>query len=128
MRHDWKFNYKVSTVLEGGAQSKVVFHQGRLDFWLSKKAEVMTRIKESGIDIKESLAGAEYSNIARGYEARVVIDATMQRDLNECTGKISEHGDKLSQYQSWAYVLANQPQDSMLELDHDDYLFFFGKK
>lgn len=128
MRHDWKFNHKVSVVLEQGAQAKVKHHQERFDFWLVKKQEVMARIKESGIDVKESLAGAEYSNIARGFQAQVVIDATMQRDLNECTGKIQEHNAKLNEYQSWAYVLANQPQDSMLELDHDDYLFFFGRK
>ena len=126
MRHDWKFSYKVSAVL-GAAQTKIAHHESRFDFWLVKKSEVMARIKESGIDVKESLAGKEYSNIARGLGARVVIDATMQQDLNECTNKISEHNLHKGEYQSWAYVLANQPQDATLELDYADYLFFFGK-
>jgi hypothetical protein len=125
-RDEWKFDYTVKAVLEG-ARGKLTFHLGRHEFWEKKKAETLQRIKAGGIDVQESLAGANYSNVARGFEAQIVVDPTLQRDLDECANKIREHDTKARKYSCWVEVLLAQPAESRLELDHDDHLFFFGK-
>ena len=127
LREEWKFSYQTSLIVDA-THGKVIYHNGRLRFWETKKEEVMARIKSTGLEIKESLAGGIHSNVQRGYDTQVVIDATMQRDLDECTNKIREHRRTVTQYQNWLDVLEPQPQDARLELDYNDYLFFFGKQ
>lgn len=127
LREQWKFNYETGRIVEA-VRVKIKHHGERLNFWEGKKEEVMRRIRASGLEIKESLAGAEYSNVARGFDTRVVIDATMQRDLDECTNKIREHRHDAEHYQSWLNVLEPQPHGALLELEYGDYLFFFGRQ
>lgn len=127
LREEWKFSYETKHIV-AATREKVLYHNGRLRFWETKKEEVMAQIKSTGLEIKESLAGGVHSNVARGYDTQVVIDATMQRDLDECAGKIREHRRVVTQYQNWLDVLEPQPQGALLELDYNDYLFFFGKQ
>jgi hypothetical protein len=126
MRKEWRFPYSTVKVLDG-AKAKAIFHAGRLEFWQKKQAETMERIKSDGLQVQTSLAGANYSNVNRGFGAQVVVDATLQRDLDECETKIHEHRSKADTYRGWVEVLAAQRGDVTLELDHEDYLFFFGK-
>jgi hypothetical protein len=126
MRKDWRFPYTTTRVLEG-AKTKALFHAERLAFWQRKQTETMERIKSDGLQVQTSLAGSNYSNVNRGFGAQVVVDATLQRDLDECETKIHEHKAKADTYRGWVEVLAAQRGDVTVELDHEDYLFFFGR-
>jgi hypothetical protein len=56
---------------------------------------------------------------------QVMVRADLQSRLTECHRKIQEHHNKVNDYHGWVCVLeANQ---QTLNLNADDYLFFFGE-
>lgn len=123
-RTEWTFQFTASKLAEA-AQTKKEAHTKKLDWWNAKKAEVMEKVAESGIEVKDSVA-ASYSNTKGGFGPQIVIDAGLQRDLTECQEKIMEHDRRVSEYDGWVQVLTGNPE-SRLDLEHDDYIFFFGK-
>jgi len=127
-RKDWLFRYTAGELAEA-AKAKREFHDGRLKWWEGKKQETMKNVRENGIEVHDSVGAqyGSYSNKTSGYGAEIQVDAGMQRDLNECTAKIAQHLELVKQYSGWIQVFGSQLSTSTLELDHDDYLFFFEK-
>lgn len=123
-RDDWKFPYTAAKLAEA-AQVKRKKHEIKLAWWEAKKAETLKKVTEMGIEVHDSVA-ASYSNTKGGYGPQIVIDAGLQRDLSECQSKIMEHSGRVSEYGAWFQVLAGNAE-ARVELDHDDYLFFFGE-
>lgn len=123
-RNEWSFDY-TSAKLAQAAVDKRNHHSERLAWWEEQKQTVTKKVSESGIEVHEPVS-AGYSNVARGYESEIVIDATLRRDLQECSKKIQEHAAKVREYDGWAQVLLGNPE-ARLSLEHDDYLFFFGE-
>jgi hypothetical protein len=122
-RDEWSFAYTAAKLAEA-AQTKKDTHLGKRDWWEKKKVEVMAKVRESGIDIRDSVA-ASYSNTKGGYGPQIEIDAGMQRDLSECQAKILEHDNLVRAYDGWVQVLTAHPE-ARLDLEHDDFLFFYG--
>jgi hypothetical protein len=123
-RKDWTFTYTASKLAEA-ATAKTEKHKGKLTWWEEKKAETLKKVAESGIEVKDSVASS-YSNTKGGFGPEIVIDRTLQRDLTECQEKIMEHHNLVEQYDGWVQVLSANPE-ARLELNQDDYLFFYGK-
>jgi hypothetical protein len=124
LRHEWEFEYTASVLAEAATMQRE-FRKGRVEWWTTKQAEVMSKIRESGISVHES-PGASYSNTTAGYGPQVMIDSTLQQDLTECATKIKEHTAQMKAYDGWVQVLSANP-DSRVKLHHDDWLVFFGK-
>lgn len=123
-RNNWIFQFTASKLAEA-AISKREKHAAKLTWWENKKSETMKKVAESGITVQDSVA-ASYSNTKGGYGPEIVIDETLQRDLTECQKKIMEHHNLIQQYDGWMQVLGGNPE-SRLDLDQEDYLFFFGE-
>lgn len=123
-RDEWVFTYTASKLAEAAA-NKQEKHSKKLLWWEGKKKETMAKVTEAGIEVQDSVA-ASYSNTKGGFGPQIRIDAGLQRDLSECQDKIMEHHGKVNQYNGWVQVLNANPE-ARLELDHDDYLFFFGE-
>lgn len=85
----------------------------------------MRKVAESGIEVKDSVASS-YSNVKGNFGPEITIDATLQRELTECQQKIMEHHRFIKEYEGWIQVLKGNPE-SRLDLEHDDYLYFFGE-
>lgn len=118
-RNDWTFEYGIEEVKDA-AERKVQHHSGRIEFWEKEKQDVLTAIRESGIDIREH-------EITGGQRAEVVIDPTHQKRLNECQSKITSHKGTLEDFEGWAQVLHSRVMQSdarVLNLDHQDILYF----
>jgi len=129
LRKEWKFPYTATALLHA-SQAKVSFHSERVIAWTDKQKEVMETIKAEGLTIEESLAAA-ISSKTYNRQATVTIDDKLLRDMDECTSKISEHKEKVAVYEGWVAMMemeAANSQPVVLQLDHDDWLFFFGKK
>jgi len=122
-RDDWTFDYTAAKLAEAATNKKVT-HEKKKTWWESKKAEVMTKVRESGIEVRDSVASS-YSNTKGNFGPQIEVDAGMQRDLTECQQKILEHDRLVRDYDGWVQALTANPE-SRLSLDHDDYLFFFG--
>jgi len=57
---------------------------------------------------------------------QVRIAPELVKRLQECHGKVDEHNAKVKLYASWVEVLG-AGGTQLLTLDHEDYLFFYGK-
>jgi hypothetical protein len=131
LRNEWEFSYTTEQLADA-ASAQFAFRNERVLVWEQKKAEVIERIKASGINVQDSLAELMSNNpgkymATRSHRgAQITIDVTMQADLDECVEKIQEHKTFREQYAAWAKVFAGNPGQS-LKLHHDDWVFFFGK-
>jgi len=56
----------------------------------------------------------------------VLVDPTLQKDLTECVTKMQHHAERARQYDGWEQVLRGNP-NSRVHLDHDDWMYFFGR-
>lgn len=129
-RDEWEFEYTASTLAKAAAAQRD-YRLGRVKVWEGKKAEIMDKIKSEGLTVHETVAEkmssfSNYTTPVAGH-AQVMVDATLQRDLNECATKIHEHRNLAVEYDGWVQVLeANH--ESRLKLKHADWMFFFGKR
>lgn len=127
-REEWTFEYTAAKLADG-ASAQAAYRRARFDFWAGKKAEVMQKIRDSGLtvheDISLGLMDKTYSNSLRAG-AQVLVDPMLQKDLTECVGKMQHHGERARQYDGWEQVLRGNPEARVL-LNHDDWMFFFGK-
>lgn len=127
LRQDWGFDYTATKLAEAAAQ-KQAFHQERLDWWKTKRLEVMNTIRSEGLEIDEKIA-LEYRNPkSRDWDrgSQVMVRNDLQKDLSECLEKLGHHTQQLQQYDGWQQVLAANA-DARVKLDIDDWLFFFGR-
>lgn len=124
LRNSWEFEYTAKRVAEA-ATSKRDIHTKKRTWWEEKKAEALAKIKESGVEITESLA-ASYSNTKAGFGPEVTINDGLSKQLTEAHQKILEHDRLVREYDGWRQVLDANPE-SRLKLRHQDWLFFFGE-
>lgn len=122
-RNEWVFLYTGAKLQEAAALKREV-HVHKREWWEQKKAEVMAKVRESGIEVRDSVASS-YSNTKGNFGPQIEIDVGMQRDLTECQQKILEHDALVKSYDGWVQVFLAQPE-AQVPLQHDDWLFFFG--
>jgi CelD/BcsL family acetyltransferase involved in cellulose biosynthesis len=124
-RHEWEFEYTAATLADA-AEKQRDYRTSRVAAWEAKKAEVMAKVKESGLTVHEGPAAgmSNYTNAIQG--AHVMVDTTLQQDLSECVTKINAHRQAATSYDGWAQVLRANPE-KRVALHQDDWLFFFGK-
>jgi hypothetical protein len=123
-RHEWQFEFTAKKLAEAAAKKKA-HHQSRLKWWEEAKAQVMTEVKDSGIEVSTSVAD-RYSNKSPNFGPQVMVRADLQQKLSECHQKIQEHYGKVQEFEGWIQVL-NGNAEARLPLNSDDYLFFFSE-
>jgi hypothetical protein len=126
-RDEWEFEYTASKIAEGAAAQKE-HRLSRVAAWTEAKAKVMAEVKDSGIEVSESLAAdmKSYSNATTGYGPQVMVKADLQKKLTEAHQKIATHTRAAAEYDGWIQVLRANPE-ARLKLTQDDWLYFFGK-
>lgn len=127
-RTSWDFTYTADKLFVA-ASAKKEWHESRLNWWMSKRDEIKEKIKSEGIEVDESVASgtdAYLSNKSSHRGASVSIRNDLVVDFHECASKVTEHQNRIKDYDAWVQVLESQGQAS-LELQQDDWLFFFGK-
>lgn len=130
MRDEWSVGYTGQQLCDA-ATKKEAHHEERRKWWMDKKAEVITKIRAEGINVTESivdeLGKLGYANSTQAYGGPVVqVDAGMAAQVQEATKKVHEHQDKAYKYGAWIQMLSAHPS-ATFSLDHDDWMFFFGK-
>jgi hypothetical protein len=126
-RTEWEFEYTASKLADGAAAQKA-HRLSRVEAWTKAKAEVMAEIRESGIEVNESIAAGmqSYSNSTQMAAPQVGINPAFQRKLAECHAKIQKHTTDAAEYDGWVQVLTANPE-ARLKLTQADWLYFFGK-
>lgn len=127
-RTEWEFEYTASKLADG-AEAQKAHRLSRVEAWTEAKAKVMAEVKDSGIEVTESVAAdmKSYSNTtSAGYGPRVTVREDLQRKLTECHGKILTHTAAAAEYDGWIQVLRANPEKRLL-LTQADWLYFFGK-
>ena len=130
LRAKWEFEYTASALAKAASEQHA-FRAGRVKFWTEQQSEVINKIKDSGMAVHEDIGAllsnsGKYGGTSMMGGAQIVIDPTMQTDLNKCFTKIQEHTALAAQYAAWKQVLEGNPE-ARVKLDHDDWMFFFGK-
>lgn len=130
LRSKWEFEYTAGALAKAAGEQHA-FRESRVTFWRAQQYVVIAKIKESGIEVHEDIAAmlsnaGKYGGTSQMGGAQVVIDPTMQSDLNKCFTKIREHESLAAQYKAWQQVLEGNAE-SRVKLDHDDWMFFFGR-
>lgn len=126
-RKEWTFDYTAAKLSDCSVEKKS-FHADKMRYWKEKKAEVMAEVKESGLDVQESLATTANNDVNPIFYSggpKVVVRNDLQEKLTECYRKIKEHGAMVGEYNGWYQVLSANPE-VRLSLHHDDWLYFFG--
>jgi Zn ribbon nucleic-acid-binding protein len=123
MRRDaWTFDYAARDLAEAAAK-RCTHHQQRTAWWESKKTETLAQIRESGIEISESVAtGYSAANATFGPQLRIKDE--VKQALTECFVKIKEHTAAARKYEGWSKFLNANP-DAELKIDQSDWAFFF---
>ena len=130
LRQDWTFQY-IASELSKAASTKRNHHNERLKWWKEQQESVIAEVREKGLEVSETLS-MQYGSTSpalRGMAAggaQIVVKDQYQNKLNECAAKIHLHTEKTKEYDGWVQVFeANKAK--ALELDINDYLFFFGE-
>ena len=125
-RTSWEFQYSADILVKATSDKKD-YHISRLQWWENQKKAVMEKIKSEGLEIDDSLVeGTKFSNSNYSRGTSVSVRYDLQEDLTECVDKIKEHTNKRNEYDAWFQVLGAHGL-TMFPLNHDDWLFFFGK-
>ena len=128
-RDEWEFEYTASKLAEG-AQAQKAFRLSRVKAWTDAKNKLMAEVKESGLEVNESVAaqmGSIYANNTRGAGGPTInVRAYLQTKLQECHSKIQSHYQDAVKYDGWVQVLNENPE-ARLKLTQADWLYFFGK-
>jgi histidinol-phosphate/aromatic aminotransferase/cobyric acid decarboxylase-like protein len=126
-RDQWQFEYTASVLAEGARKQKE-YRDGRVAAWTEAKKAVMDEIKESGLEVSESVAAGmtNYAKTSNDYGPQVMVRADLQRKLTECHEKIKAHQRAAEEYDGWVQVLSANPE-SRQKLTQADWLYFFGK-
>lgn len=131
-REDWEFSFTIAKVLEG-ARGQLEFRQGRVKHWTAHQDKIMEEVKEKGLSIHipeamklSSMQMSNYSTRSRNG-AQIMVDPTLQENLNEAWSKIQHHSEKVQEYEGWVQFLQAGKQDDTLKLTHHDWMYFFGK-
>lgn len=126
-RNEWEFEYTASKVADG-AEKQRDHRLSRVEAWTAAKDKVMAEVKESGIEVSESLAAdmKSYALNTRSMGPQVMVKADLQTKLTEAHLKIAEHRQAAAEYDGWVQVLRANPEQR-LKLTQADWLYFFGK-
>lgn len=134
-RQEWEFRYTATQLAEAAAKKRD-HHRERTAWWITQKEAVMAEIKESGIEVSESVA-AQYSNTTMKMAPQVMVRSDLQSKLNECYGKITKHQQIADEYDGWFQVMQGRGHNGVIQLaastepyfdlHQDDWLYFFGE-
>jgi hypothetical protein len=125
-RQDWEFEYTASD-LAAGARTQLAFRLERVKFWKTAKDVVMAEIKESGIEVQESLAVGSSNYASKALHGpQVMVRADLQQDIAECHDKIQTHQRAADDYEAWAAMLEANAS-ARVKLTQSDWQYFFGK-
>ncbi|WP_262966124.1 hypothetical protein [Methylobacter psychrophilus] len=128
LRKEWKFSYTASRLAEA-SDLKLKLHQERFAWWKDKKEQVITQIRSDGLEIDENIALKNTTLTKSGDWNRgtqVTVRDDLKKDLDKCLKKLSYHTGQINDYNGWQQVL-NANSEVRLNLNHDDWLFFFGQ-
>lgn len=133
-RFKWEFPY-LAAELAVAAQTQKKFREDRVAFWKQKYEEVLKEIRESGVEVTESIATelrrqSDYrlsnTRATMNNGPRVSIRSDLAEKLHEAHERIEHHQEKVFEYDGWIQVLTARGNQE-LKLLHKDWLYFFGR-
>lgn len=128
-RREWEIEYTGARLAEA-AEEKSHYHRERLNVWMTSKDEVMENIRESGMEISETLVDEMRktgSYTTQGsFGPTVTIRADLLQKLSEAHTKVVQHEQLVKDYDAWMQMMGAHTE-LRFKLQHDDWMFFFGR-
>jgi hypothetical protein len=127
LREQWKFRYTAGQLADA-VQQKIAHHEERHAFWNGRRETIIAQIKADGIEVNEKSVLQYASPKMRDYQqgGDIMIRNDLRKALSEVYEKLAYHTGRKDTYDGWRQVLtANTALP--LDLDMNDWLFFFGR-
>ena len=127
LRDQWKFRYTAEQLAEA-VQQKIQYHDERHTFWNDRREDIVTQIKADGIEVNEKSVLQYASPKMRDYQqgGDIMIRNDLRKSLTEAYEKLAYHTGRKDTYDGWRQILTAN-SGLPLDLDINDWLFFFGR-
>jgi hypothetical protein len=127
LRDQWKFRYTAEQLAEA-VQQKIQYHDERHAFWNGRRENIVTQIKADGIEVNEKSVLQYGSPKMRDYQqgGDIMIRNDLRKSLTEAYEKLAYHTGRKDTYDGWRQILTAN-SGLPLDLDINDWLFFFGR-
>lgn len=127
LRDQWKFRYTAEQLAEA-VQQKIQYHDERHTFWNGRREDIVTQIKADGIEVNEKYVLQYGSPKMRDYQqgGDIMIRNDLRKSLTEAYEKLAYHTGRKDTYDGWRQILTAN-SGLPLDLDINDWLFFFGR-
>lgn len=127
LRDQWKFRYTAEQLAEA-VQQKIQYHDERHTFWNGRREDIVTQIKADGIEVNEKSVLQYGSPKMRDYQqgGDIMIRNDLRKSLTEAYEKLAYHTGRKDTYDGWRQILTVN-SGLPLDLDINDWLFFFGR-
>ena len=127
LRDQWKFRYTAEQLAEA-VQQKIQYHDERHAFWNGRRENIVTQIKADGIEVNEKSVLQYASPKMRDYaqSGDIMIRNDLRKSLAEAYEKLAYHTGRKDTYDGWRQILTAN-SGLPLDLDINDWLFFFGR-
>lgn len=127
LRDQWKFRYTAEQLAEA-VQQKIQYHDERHTFWNGRREDIVTQIKADGIEVNEKSVLQYGSPKMRDYQqgGDIMIRNDLRKSLTEAYEKLAYHTGRKDTYDGWRQILTAN-SGLPLDLDINDWLFFFGR-
>lgn len=127
LRDQWKFRYTAEQLAEA-VQQKIQYHDERHAFWNGRREDIVTQIKADGIEVNEKSVLQYTSPKMRDYQqgGDIMIRNDLRKSLTEAYEKLAYHTGRKDTYDGWRQILTAN-SGLPLDLDINDWLFFFGR-
>jgi len=122
VRGEWRVPFTAKD-LAVAAEERAAHRMDRYLFWIGKKAEIMEKIKEAGIEVDEGV-GQRFSNSTYGRDPKVRINNELADHLGEAHEKVEKHKALHREYEGWVAFLKAVPEERF-QLSQEDWLYFF---
>ena len=127
LRDQWKFRYTAEQLAEA-VQQKIQYHDERHAFWNGRREDIVTQIMADGIEVNEKSVLQYGSPKMRDYQqgGDIMIRNDLRKSLTEAYEKLAYHTGRKDTYDGWRQILTAN-SGLPLDLDINDWLFFFGR-
>jgi hypothetical protein len=116
LRNEWRFAFTANDVYLAAERLRT-YHAWRNDYWNEMYSNAVEAAKAAGVQVREVDATG-------GKQAQVVLDPTVQADINLAQRKRNDHDAKQREYATWAAAFQLMPPTQEYRLDPEDVEFF----
>jgi hypothetical protein len=114
-RHKWTVKVAAKQ-LTSCCSERMVYHEGRINFWKTELDASETKLRTEGIQLK-------HYEVTGGRRTEAQLDSSLSGRVGECQQRLKSNRDAYDHFAAY-YAMFKLAGDSEFELNCDDVLYF----